>query len=274
MLDQDDAVTTYSAAAEYRVDPLPRTHLTLGYSHHWFEQPGAQHQGNQLMVGVAYDLTSTLQAFGSYAQKVRFATIDQLFNPQQGNSLLRPEQSENYEGGIIWAFSPSGSATVSGFHNNVKNFILNNPITQSFFNEDIVVAGAQVIASYSPFPGLTFRPGYTYLDVRDPVTGLPTDYRPRHVVNFQVAYVPAATWLVSADLQYVADQSVGSKSNAATRFEVGDYTIVNARIQKSFPELALDCYVRGTNLLDERYIYSVGFPAAGRTIYAGLEYHF
>jgi outer membrane receptor protein involved in Fe transport len=52
-----------------------------------------------------------------------------------------------------------------------------------------------------------------------------------------------------------------------------DYAVVNARIRQSFGD-GISGYVRATNLFNSKYDYAVGFPAAGRTVYAGLEYHF
>jgi outer membrane receptor protein involved in Fe transport len=272
-LDESHALTTTSAATEYRVDPLPRLHLTMGYSQHWFQRPDATNTGAQWMASVGYDLTSDLLAFGTYAHKVRFPTIDQLFNPQQGNAALLPEQSENYEAGLAWAIAPKAQLRASVFHNDVNNFILNDQINQVFVNRDVTITGFQVSGTYSPLSTLTFRPGYTYLDMRYPSSGLPVDYRPRHVVDMLVAYEPYPGLQVSSDLSYFMDQSVGSKSNAAMRQALPDYAVVNARIRQSFGD-GISGYVRATNLFNSKYDYAVGFPAAGRTVYAGLEYHF
>jgi vitamin B12 transporter len=274
LLNQDNGITTYSAAVEYKVDPFARTHLTAGYSHHWFDGVNGLDQGDQGVVGLAYDLTQTLQAFASFSHKVRFPTIDQLYNPQMGNAALVPEVSNNLEGGLTWRPTTAAQVTASVFKNRVNNFILNNMTTQTFFNSDVVIQGVQASASYVVIPGLTVRPGYTYLDTRYPSTDLPVDYRPHHVVNLLTTFAPGAGWLLSADASYVAAQSVGERSNAYIRLPLSSYAVLNAKIQKSFPEYGLDVYVRGTNLTDTPYTYAVGFPAPGRSLYAGLEYHF
>ncbi len=169
------------------------------------------------MASVGYDLTPDLLAFGSYARKVRFPTIDQLFDPQQGNATLRPEQSDNYETGLAWTIAPKAQLRASVFRNNVTNFILNDQLNQVFVNSDVTISGFQISGTYSPMPTLTFRPGYTYLDMCYPSSGLPVDYRPRHVVDMLVAYEPLAGLQVSSDFSYFVDQSVGSRSNAAVR---------------------------------------------------------
>ncbi|MDE2601564.1 MAG: TonB-dependent receptor, partial [Bradyrhizobium sp.] len=210
-----------------------RLHLTMGVSQHWFERPDAMNTGSQWMTSAGYDLTSDLLAFATYAHKVRFPTIDQLFNPQQGNAALRPEQSDNYETGLAWTMAPTAQLRASVFHNDVNNFILNDSINQVFVNRDVTMSGFQISASYSPLPTLTFRPGYTYLDMRYPSSGLPVDYRPRDVVDLLVAYEPAPGLQLSADASYFADQSVGSKSNPAVRQALSDYAVVNAKLRKS-----------------------------------------
>ncbi|AMN42250.1 TonB-dependent receptor [Rhodoplanes sp. Z2-YC6860] len=272
-LGESHDLSTTSAATEYRVDPMPRLHLTMGYSHHWFERVDTTDIGSQWMGSVGYDLTQSLLAFGTYAHKVRFPTIDQLFNPQQGNSTLRPEESDNYEAGLAWTLAPNAQLRASAFHNDVNNFILNDQINQIYVNRDVTMSGFQVSGAYSPLPNVTFRPGYTYLDMRYPSSGLPVDYRPRHVIDLLATYEPYPGWQVSSDLSYFMDQSVGSKSNAAVRQKLSNYAVVNARIQKSFAN-GIDVYVRATNLFNSNYEYAVGFPAAGRTVYGGIAYHF
>ena len=245
----------------------------MGFSQHWFQRPDTTNTGAQWMTSIGYDLTSNLLAFGTYARKVRFPTIDQLFNPQQGNVTLRPEQSDNYEAGLAWSVAPKAQLRASAFRNDVSNFILNDQLNQVFVNRDVNITGFQVSGSFSPLPTLMFRPGYTYLDMRYPSSGLPVDYRPRQVVNLLVAYEPYPGFQVSSDLSYFMDQSVGSRSNAAVRQTIPEYAVVNARIHQYFGN-GISGYVRATNLFNSVYEYAVGFPAAGRTVYAGLEYHF
>jgi len=154
----------------------------------------------------------------------------------------------------------------------VSNFILNDRTNQIFVNHDVTISGFQLSGTYAPISTLTFRPGYTYLDMRYP-TGLPVDYRPRHVIDLLVAYEPDPSWQISGDISYYMDQSVGSRSDAAVRLALADYAVVNARIRKSFGQ-GVSAYVRATNLFNSKYEYAVGFAAAGRTVYAGLEYQF
>lgn len=274
LLNESHATTTSSVATEYQVSPISHLQLTVGVSNHWYESGSVTENSPQWMTAASYDVTSAVQIFGSYSHKVRFPTIDQLYSLQQGNAALVPETSENQEAGVGLTLSPNSYVRISGFRNDVKNFILNDQANQIYVNRNVDISGVQVSGAFTLHPTLTLKPGYTYLDMRYPETGRPVDYRPRHVIDFLVAYQPAPDWLISGDVSYYASRSVGARSDPSIRQDLPDYALLNARIQKSFPEYGVDVYMRSTNLLDTRYEYAVGFPAAGRTIYAGLNYKF
>jgi len=278
-LGESHDLTTTSLALEYQVDPLPNFHFTAGASQSWLLQEAVTDTGVQWMSALAYDLTPEVQLFGSAARKVRFPTIDQLYNIQMGNPNLLPEHSDNMETGLLWRIAGLGGLRGSYFWNNVTNFIQNDQNLQMFVNRNLDISGFQFSGTFEPLPALTLTPGYTHLETHDANTGLPVDYRAGSVVDLVMAYAPAPDWRVSGDMSYYASQSVGARSNSTVRLSLPDYLVVNAKLQKSFelpgPSFSrIDMYVRATNLFNASYSNAVGFPAAGRTVYAGLLYRF
>jgi vitamin B12 transporter len=278
-LGESHDLTTTSLALEYRVDPIPNLHFTAGVSQNWFLQEVVSDNGVQWMGALAYDVIPDVQMFGSAARKLRFPTIDQLYNIQMGNPGLQPEHSDNFETGLLWRIPGAGTLRGCYFWNDVANFIQNDQTLQMFVNRNIDISGFQVSGTVEPLPALTLSPGYTHLQTRDADTRLPLDYRPADVVDLVMVYAPAPGWRVSGDLAYYASQSVGARTNPNLRLSLPDYLVVSAKLQKSFelpgPDFSrIDMYVRATNLFNASYENAVGFPAAGRTLYAGLLYQF
>ncbi|CAB3807155.1 Vitamin B12 transporter BtuB [Paraburkholderia caffeinitolerans] len=143
-LNEYNIARTYSTALEYRVDPLTRLHLTAGVSHEIYDTSVAQDNGNQWMLGATYDLTGWLQPYPSWSRKIRFPSLDQLFDPTQGNAALAPERSTNVEGGVVWTISPGNRVRVGAFSDQVDNFIQNDKTSQRYYNGDVVSNGMQV----------------------------------------------------------------------------------------------------------------------------------
>lgn len=273
-LSQNNIARTYSTALEYQVDPTERLHLTAGASHEMFDTSVDRDSGNQWMLGTTYDLTQQVQPYLSYSRKVRFATLNQLFDPTQGNAMLAPERSSNAEGGIAWSISPGNRVRIGVFSDRIDNFIQNDRTTQRYFNSNVTSNGAQVSGTFSLSDTVTIRPGYTYMHVYSRDTGARQDYRPSHVLNLSAAWQFMPTWRVSADVYAQFGSVVTSRSDATNQMGLGSYWLANVKIQKSFPASGVDVYLRATNLFDRKYDYAVGYPARGREVFAGVSVRF
>lgn len=273
-IDQNNIARTYSTGLEYQVDPVDRLHLTAGASHEIFDTSVARDNGNQWMMGASYDLTRQVQPYLSYSRKVRFATLDQLFDPTQGNTTLAPERSSNVEGGVVWAISQGNRVRVGAFSDRIDNFIQNDRTSQRYFNNDVVSNGAQFSGTFSPTETFAFRPGYTYMRVYSRSTGARQDYRPSHVVNLSAAWQFIPTWRLSGDVYAQFGGVVTARSDATNQMGLGSYWLANVKIQKSFPAYGVDVYLRATNLFDRKYEYAVGYPARGREVFAGASFRF
>lgn len=275
----DQALYTYSAALEYNVSPLPRTHFTLGYSRHWFVQDQDDvHPEHQWMTGIAYDLADNLKLDGSYGRKVRFPTLQELFDAAKGALAhginLVPEQSEDYEANVIWKMAPASTLQLTGFHNRVNNFIQNDNTTQVFTNRDELIQGTQLALKTRLDPSFLLKAAYTYLDTRDEHTDTRVDFRPRHVVAFEGDYWPTPEWQVHALLSVVMDQVVTASNNPFRQQHLPDYGLVGLRVARYFPAYGLKVYAGADNLTNTRYEFAPGFPAAGATYLVGAQVGF
>ena len=274
-LNVDQALYTYSAALEYNVSPLPLTHFTLGYSRNWFVQDQDDvHAEHQWMTGIAYDVLPTVKVDASYGRKVRFPTLQELFDAAKGNPNLVPEQSEDYEADVIWKMAPASTLQLTGFHNRVNNFIQNDNVTQKFTNEDELIKGAQLALRTQLDPSFLLTAGYTYLDTRNEPIDTRVDFRPRHIVALEGDYWPTPEWQVHALLSVVLDQVVTANNNPFRQQYLPDYATIDLRIARYFPSLGLKIYVGADNLTNTRYVFAPGFPAAGATYLIGAQFSF
>jgi vitamin B12 transporter len=271
----DQALYTYSAALEYNVSPLPRTHFTLGYSRHWFVRDQDDvHPEHQWMTGIAYDVLETLKVDGSYGRKVRFPTLQELFDAAKGNPNLIPEQSEDYEANVTWKFDPASTLKLTGFHNRLNNFIQNDNTTQVFTNRDELVQGTQLALNTRLDPSFLLKAAYTYLDTRDEHTDTRVDFRPRHVVALEGDYWPTPEWQIHALLTVVMDQVVTATNNPFRQQHLPDYGLVGLRVARYFPAYGLKIYAGADNLTNTRYEFAPGFPAPGATYLVGAQFGF
>jgi vitamin B12 transporter len=275
VLNLDQSLYTYSAALEYNVSPLPRTHFTLGYSRLWFvrDQDDA-HPEHQWMTGIAYDVLETLKVDGSYGRKVRFPTLQELFDAAKGNPNLIPEQSEDYEANVTWKFAPASTLQLTGFHNRVNNFIQNDNTTQVFTNRDELIQGTQLALNTRLDPSFLLKAAYTYLDTRDETTDTRVDFRPRHIVALEGDYWPTPEWQIHALLTVVMDQVVTATNNPFRHQHLPDYGLINLRVARYFPAYGLKVYAGADNLTNTRYEFAPGFPAPGATYLVGAQFGF
>lgn len=56
--------------------------------------------------------------------------------------------------------------------------------------------------------------------------------------------------------------------------ELDDFTVVNLKLNQALGGSGFEIYAGADNLLDEAYEESYLLPQPGRTLYAGVEYHF
>jgi vitamin B12 transporter len=274
-LGSDFAVDTYSAAAEYNVMPIARTHVTLGLSQHWFaQQQDRVEQAHQWMGGLAYDVLPELQLNASYSRKVRFPTLQELFDAQRGNPTLRPEKSDDYEAGIVWRPRPEHALLVTAFRNRLNGFIQNDNTSQIFTNKDMLVKGFELAGQARPIPQLLLRAGYTFLDVTDETTHARVDFRPANIFGIESDYLPAPDWAVHGSLSFASGQVVTANSGAFRQQDLPDYTLIDLRVTRFFPVYGMRLWVEANNLANQSYVFAPGSPAPGRTFFAGAAVSF
>jgi len=253
----------------------------------------SQHQVSDLfsqLVGVRADYNSrygdviTYKAEGAYRVPVtgtRFRaaygtgfhgpTLNLLFYPGFSNPNLKPETSENIEGGFEQPlFSNTVSLRATYFHANYNNLIVSSAPT--YIPENIgraTAQGTELEMNYSPLKSVTLKGNYTYTGTRNEDNGQELPRRPRQKASAGLNVKPAPSFNLRFDLLYVGKRF----DDIANTQPVGAYTLLNA--SGSFDLTRnVQVFARAENLFNRKYEEVLGYGTAGRSAYGGLKVTF
>ncbi|MBN1932959.1 MAG: TonB-dependent receptor [Desulfobacterales bacterium] len=268
----------YSLALEYEVFPMDNLGLVLGYSHHWLEKDeGENDDTGTFLIGAHYDVLDGTRIKASAARKIRFPSIRQLYEEDGGNSELTTEKSYNYELGCIQRLPWSSQISLTGFFNDVKDYIEKDPDGISMNNEKYRFKGFELTAENRFIENMMIRLGYTFLDTEDKSSNTEKEelqYRPKHKITFECKYDFEFGLSAYANIIHLAGQYFYSNDSPLIKKELDDYTLVNLKLEQQLHNDLLSLYIGADNLFDEDYAESYSFPRAGQTIYGGFEVRF
>jgi outer membrane receptor protein involved in Fe transport len=256
--------------------------VVLGFSHHWFEKDtGGNIDKSGYLAGAYYDITKSTRIRASFAHKIRFPSMSQLYdktpissndNTPRGNPDLQEEKSNNYEAGISQRIGEKSSMSLTGFYQTVKNFIERDKDSKYLNHDKYRFDGVELTAETRAVKHLFLKLGYTFMQSKDesPNTGKDElQYRPEHRLTLEGQYDFGHGFSLYMSTLYVGKQYTYSDTN--DKKEINTITVVNARVEKSFWRGKMTCYVGVDNLFDDDYYESYGFPQAGSTFYGGIR---
>lgn len=274
-LDTLRTVRHYSMMTEYSINPVHRMALVLGASENWQRRdvgPDQNIPGYDVALHYLWGKDTTWSF--SAGRKIQFPTLQELYDPESGNSTLSAQRVNIYQTGLAHTWSNFVSSNATFFFLDAHGFIQKNDQTDQYQNfNHYRMDGIQLDLSMRPREDLSLVFGYTYLNARNVGTdngGVDQlQYRPRHQLTVQATYRPLSriTFFISG--HYVADQVFYSKRGPVSKAYLPDYFVANVRIGYEFSR-HLSGYVGVRNLLDKNYMQSYGFPAPGRFVYVGL----
>ncbi len=279
----DKHVSEFSGGLEYEVNPLDDLGLVAGIgTHSQHRQDSDDKSGESYMAGAYYDLFSQTRLRANWAQKLRFPSISQLYDPTKGVDTLNPERTTHYEAGIDQGIECADTEVgLSVFRTETKGFIEKSDVTGLNENhEDYVFKGVEATVVNNWFDGLTLSGALTYLESRnesDRALFTELQYRPQRKASLAADYVFPAEWITDLRAHgswlYV-DKSYIFTKDGLTEGTINGYTVVDFKVEKGFFENTLKTYVGADNLLDENYEESYALPRPGRSFYAGVSYSF
>jgi outer membrane cobalamin receptor len=268
-------IDIYSAALEYEITPMKGCGLVFGYGHYWLNKDEGDDNEGSYMVGAYYDIHKNTRIKGSFARKIRFPDIRQLYDPDRGDPDLKTEKSNNYKLGVEQKLPWNSKVTLTGFLIDVKDYIeFIETVSDKFLNYDkYQFKGAELTAENRYLKNLLLRAGYTYLDTKDKSPNTERDElqnMPKHTVSFEGKYTFPFGFLPYANIIYVADQVFYSRTTPLMKKSLNDYVLVNLKLDQALFKGKANLYIGVDNLFDVDYEQSYGFPQAGRFIYGGV----
>jgi outer membrane cobalamin receptor len=253
--------------------------LVFGYGQHWFEKDdGDKEDDNSWIVGAHYDFKTGTRIRGAASKQIRFPSIRQLYDPDDGNPNLDTENVQNYELGIEQRLPWNSWVGVVGFYSDAEDFIKRDDLTDVQENvEELRYRGVEVTAQTFPLKNLFLGLGYTYLDVEDKSPGAVYDepeYNPRHKFTLEGKYRFAIGFSIYANWIYVGRQYHDSNDDPPLRRKLNDYQLFNLKLEQELLRGALVLYAGVDNFFDKNYETSYGFPQSGQFLYGGVRYRF
>lgn len=164
-------------------------------------------------------------------------------------------------------------ADLALFKNRVKDYIEKDSNDTYQNNDEYHFKGIELVLSKS-FANAGLSMGYSWMDAQDKSRGSAVDdleYRPRHKFTLQGNYEFDFGLTAHASIMKVMDQVY---YDGADKADLGDYLLVDVRLEQRIFKDNCFVYVGADNLFDEDYEESNEFPQAGRTAYAGVRVRF
>lgn len=219
--------------------------------------------------GLVLHLPHDMELKASAAKGFRYPTLREMYMFPPQNPDLKPESMWNYE----LAFSQTllnGRLRygVNIFHINGKNLIMTlpNPNGSGMLNQnsgEIGNSGVELQTAYRINRTWSVDGNYSYLHMKDPVIAAP-EHKLHAGANFS-----KGRWNVSTGIQYIAGLYTAIGGNPTQK----DFVLWNLR--GSFRVCKwLDIWVRGENLLAQKYEINAGYPMPRATVAGGINISF
>lgn len=223
--------------------------------------------------GVSVDFDEYGTSRAAISRKVRFPTLRELADPQQGNPDLQPENAVVFELGHRVRM-PLWYADLNLFRSDVTNLIGNQGGDRGqFVNiEDATLQGIEVAFGGTPVTWMRVDVNYTYLDAHGSTTtrvGLTesdVQHRPPHRFNGILQVFLPLQFLLRLEGLYSSSQLDQFFSDVT----VDGYTLFNLQLTKNFGR-TVQLFAGVDNVLDAEHQDKLGEPGAGRWVFAGLR---
>ncbi len=217
-------------------------------------------------IGFSFHLPENSEVKLMASKGFRYPTIREMYMFRPANPDLKPERLWSYEFSFAQRLLDGRlSYGVNVFYIDGENLIMRMPIDGRPLNVNtgkIENSGIEAQVAYRIVPAWSVDANYSYLHMDNPVLA-----SPEHKLYVGTAF-SKGRWNVSTGLQYVA-----GLYKELDPEETEDFLLWNVR--GSFRVLdGFDVWVKGENLLAQRYEINTGFPMPKATVMAGANIKF
>lgn len=219
-------------------------------------------------VGLAFHLPENAEIKAMASKGFRNPTIREMYMFPPQNPDLKPEKLWNYELSFSQRLMDNRlSYGLNVFYINGENLIIRlpNPNGSGMLNQnsgEIENWGAEANVGYQFNPVWGVMANYSWLHMENPVLASP-EHKLYGGVNFR-----KGRWSASTGIQYVkglyTDLDAATKENFVLWDMQGSFKAANY----------LSFYVRGENLLAQRYEINAGYPMPKATFMGGVNINF
>lgn len=219
-------------------------------------------------VGLAFHLPENAEIKAMASKGFRNPTIRKMYMFPPQNPDLKPEKLWNYELSFSQRLMDNRlSYGLNVFYINGENLIIRlpNPNGSGMLNQnsgEIENWGAEANVGYQFNPVWSVMANYSWLHMENPVLASP-EHKLYGGVNFR-----KGRWSASTGIQYVkglyTDLDAATKENFVLWDMQGSFKATNY----------LSFYVRGENLLAQRYEINAGYPMPKATFMGGVNINF
>ena len=219
-------------------------------------------------VGLAFHLPENAEIKAMASKGFRNPTIREMYMFPPQNPDLKPEKLWNYELSFSQRLMDNRlSYGLNVFYINGENLIIRlpNPNGSGMLNQnsgEIENWGAEANVGYQFNPVWSVMANYSWLHMENPVLASP-EHKLYGGVNFR-----KGRWSASTGIQYVkglyTDLDAATKENFVLWDMQGSFKATNY----------LSFYVRGENLLAQRYEINAGYPMPKATFMCGVNINF
>jgi vitamin B12 transporter len=197
-----------------------------------------------------------------------------------GNNFgLQPIKDRGWDAGVeqrFWEGCVLLGATY--FHNNLSNVIGFNGLFETLNLGAARTQGLETELKVNPLPDLTITATYTYLDAEktsladiSQPQGARLPRRPRNEAYISASYLWAKKLRTTIEAKFVNARE--ELNFGGPNFDIEDYSFVNLAAEYQINSHC-SIFARIDNLTDEQYSEVFGFPALGRTAFAGFKVRF
>jgi vitamin B12 transporter len=197
------------------------------------------------------------------------------------NFALEPEKNLGWDIGVEQRFLQGRVAVgLTYFHNDLSNLIGFNGLFETLNLGAARTQGIEAEIRVTPITDLTFLATYTYLDTEktsatdiSPPEGARLPRRPRNEAYASASYLWSKKLRTTLEAKWVNAREEINRNFIGPNFDIEDYAFVNFAAEYEINK-CVSVFARVNNLTGEKYSEVFGFPALGRTAFAGFKVRF
>mgnify|MGYP000158724131 CR=1 FL=1 len=207
----------------------------------------------------------------SASKGFRYPTIREMYMFPPQNPDLRPERLWSYE--IAWSqrlFGGRLSYGINVFYIDGENLIMRMPVDGRPKNVNtgrVENVGVEVQAAWRIAPAWSVDANYSFLHMAHPVLA-----SPEHKLHAGASFA-RGRWDLSTGVQYVRGLYTEVKVGQSGRYEQESFVLWNLRAGLRICRI-MNIFVKGENLLAQRYEINAGYPMPKATVLGGVNFDF